>query len=285
MKINGVSENLPADQLPLLGLRVVECVTGPSAAIGRLLAELGADVIKVEPPEGAPDRYEGELVQGLGLDFLIGNVSKRSVTLDLTTDDGLEKFEALLKTTDILIQNFHEDKDLPGSLEAEVILERHPSLIILSASAFGVSSPCKEWQATDPVLQALSGELSISGAPGRDPLLPPGNLAYDNAMPQAVYAILVAYMDRLKTGQGDHLDFSILDGATQSLDPGYGIAGSAAQGIPLSKLPRGRPDAGFRYPILPCRDGFVRLCILAPRQWQGMFEWMGRPEEFSDPSL
>ena len=72
---------------------------------------------------------------------------------------------------------------------------------------------------------------------------------------------------------------------TQSLDPGYGTSGSATAGVPASQLPRGRPDASRQYPIVPCKDGFVRLCVLAPRQWRGLFEWMGSPDEFADPAF
>jgi crotonobetainyl-CoA:carnitine CoA-transferase CaiB-like acyl-CoA transferase len=135
------------------------------------------------------------------------------------------------------------------------------------------------------VFHALSGELSRSGIPEREPLLPPGELGMECAATQAATLALVAYWQRLRTGVGDHLDFSLLDGASQALDPGYGIAGSATAGVPASQLPRGRPEARFQYPILPCKDGFVRLCILAPRQWLGMFEWMGRPEQFADPEM
>jgi len=79
------------------------------------------------------------------------------------------------------------------------------------------------------------------------------------------------------------LDMSLLDGAAAALDPGYGSSGSATQGVPASKLPRGRPEARFQYPIIACADGYVRICMLAPRQWQAMFDWLGRPEEFADP--
>jgi len=80
-------------------------------------------------------------------------------------------------------------------------------------------------------------------------------------------------------------DLSLLDAVTQALDPGYGIAGSARAGALASKLPRDRPDVRHQYPILPCRDGYVRLCILAVRQWRGLFEYMGRPAEFADPTF
>jgi crotonobetainyl-CoA:carnitine CoA-transferase CaiB-like acyl-CoA transferase len=147
-------------------------------------------------------------------------------------------------------------------------------------SPFGAETALSAWQATSPVHHALSGDLSRSGIPGRAPLPPPG----DCAIVQAVYVTLVAYINRLKTGRGDRLDFALLDGTSHALDPGFGISGSATGGVSLAKMPRGRAEARHFYPIIPCADGFVRICVLAARQWQGMFAWLGRPDAFADPS-
>lgn len=277
---------MSAEQLdrPLEGVRVLDLMTGPMAAVGRLLSEWGADVVRVDPPGGAEDRRAGIRVGDVSLDFVAANLGKRAVVLDLADADDRARFEALLMTADVVMES-----NAPGStpdlaLDIDSIALRHPGLVILSATPFGRVTAYRDWQATGPVFHALTGELSRSGIPERPPLLPPGDLAHDCAVPQAVYAVLLALLDRARTGRGDHLDFSILEGAVQALDPGYGIAGSATAGVPASKLPRGRPDSRHMYPIIPCADGHVRLCVLAPRQWRGMFEWLGRPEEFADPS-
>jgi crotonobetainyl-CoA:carnitine CoA-transferase CaiB-like acyl-CoA transferase len=273
----GVTE-LARAAAPLAGVRVLDCMTGPMAAVGRQFAELGADVIRVEPRDGAADRREGTIVDGTSLDFVAANLGKRSAALDLGNADDRRRFEALAADADILIE--------PGSpeIQAESLRRQYPHLVILTITDFGLKSPLRSWRGSGPVFHALSGELSRSGIAGREPLLPPGDLAHACAATQAGFVALLAYLHRLSTGLGDRLDFSILDGATQALDPGYGIAGSATAGVPASKLPRGRAEARHQYPIIACKDGFVRLCILAPRQWRGMFEWMGRPEEFADPS-
>ena len=254
---------------PLAGVHVLDLVVGPMAAIGRQLAELGADVIRLEPEGGSVDRRHSPSAGGISLDFAAANLGKRTA--------GLDRFDELLAGADILIAG--------SECDVAAALARHPRLVAMKVSPFGDTGRFANWQATGPVYHALTGELSRSGIPGREPLLPPGDLAQACAAVQGAYVALLAYYNRLRTGAGDLLDFSVLDGAAQALDPGYGIAGSAAAGIPASKLPRGRAEARFMYPILPCKDGFVRLCILAPRQWQGMFEWMGRPEEFSDPAF
>jgi crotonobetainyl-CoA:carnitine CoA-transferase CaiB-like acyl-CoA transferase len=207
------------------------------------------------------------------------------VVLDLSNGEDLRGFEELLANADILIENTDPGSPEAARLDAAGLRLHHPALVILSVSAFGATGRYSGWQATDPVLHALSGELSRSGIPDRAPVLPPGKLGLDCAAAQGAYVLLLAYYNRLKTGQGDHLDFSLLDAVSQALDPGYGIAGSAAAGVPASELPRGRSEGRHLYPIFPCADGFVRICVLAARQWQGMFEWLGRPEEFSDPSF
>jgi crotonobetainyl-CoA:carnitine CoA-transferase CaiB-like acyl-CoA transferase len=271
--------------LPLTGVRVVDVTTGPLSAIGRYFVEWGADVVRVEPPGGAADRRSGRRVAGVSLDFAAANLGKRATALDLSSPDDRQRFTELVSSADILLES-----TLPGSREALALnvagLRRdRPELVVLSATPCGAGGPTASWQATTPVFHALSGELSRSGIPGREPLLPPGELPYDCAVPQAVFVVLVAYLERLRTGQGDHLDFSVLDATVEALDPGFGIAGSATAGVPASKLPRDRPEARHQYPIVACADGFVRLCVLAPRQWRGMFEWMGRPAEFADPSF
>ncbi|MFS2008844.1 CaiB/BaiF CoA transferase family protein [Azospirillum sp. CT11-132] len=271
--------------LPLDGMLVIDMVSGTLAAIGRRLADLGADVLRVEPPGGAADRRDGPLFDGVSLSFIAANAGKSAVTLDPADAVDRERFEALLDRADILIENTRPGSAEAAALDVAGIHRRKPALVILSASDFGQEGEYSRWQATAPVIHALSGELARSGKPGRAPLLPPSELPYECAASQAVFAILVAFLNRLKTGWGDHLDFALLDGASQALDPGFGVAGSATAGASASAQPRGRPDAGHQYPILPCADGYVRLCILSVRQWRGMFEWLGRPAELSDPAL
>lgn len=280
-------ENHGGDEscLPLDGLLVIDLVSGPLAAIGRHLAELGANVLRVEPPGGAADRRDGPSFGGVSLSFVAANRGKSAVALDLADPADRTRFEALLDRADILIEGTRPGSPDAAVLDVAGIHCRKPSLVILSVSDFGQEGEYRGWQATAPVIHALSGELARSGKPGRAPLLPPGELPYACAAAQAAFAILVAFLNRLKTGAGDRLDFALLDGAAQALDPGFGVAGSATAGASASAQPRGRPDAGHQYPILACADGYVRLCVLSVRQWRGMFDWLGRPAELSDPAL
>ncbi|MET0457479.1 MAG: CoA transferase, partial [Mycobacterium sp.] len=145
--------------------------------------------------------------------------------------------------------------------------------------------PYRDWRGGEAVHLAMASTLTRSGAPNREPLLPPGEFATESGAVQAAFAALVAHYRAVDTGVGDHVDCAFHDMAVQALDPGFGMAGTATMGRPLSELPPGRPDARMLYPIFACADGHVRLCMLAAKHWRGMFEWLGAPEEFADPSF
>lgn len=261
--------------LPLTGVRVVDRTRGALAASARLLGELGAEVIRVEAPGGGKDRRDGPMLAGVSLSFAAANLGKRAVAL---ADDD-PAFDALLAEAHILI----EDSAPGDGLDPAALAARHPALVILSVTGLGQIGPWAHWKTTDPVLHALTGGLSRSGLPGRPPLLPPGELTIETAAVQIAAIALSSFIQRLRDGRGDAVDVALLEAGMAALDPGFGVAGSAQSGVPLWKMSRGRVDERFRYPIIPCADGYVRLCVLAPRQWRGMFKWMGEPESFAGP--
>lgn len=258
---------------PLEGVRVVDLAEGRMAAIGRILADLGADVrIRRIPAPAAADDIDARLSRRLL------EIGKSAIDLDPSDPAAVARIVA---DADILVADGGPLSALPVDLAA---LQRvDAALTILSVTNFGIDSPFAHFEATDPVLHALSGELARSGIKGRAPLLPPGYLGTASAATQAVCALLIAFHCRLRTGKGEFIDFSVLDGACNALDPGFGVAGSAFQGRRPTDLPRHRPPRGTYYPIIRCRDGRVRMCVLAVRQWRSLFAWMGEPAEFADP--
>ena len=265
-----------ATQAPLAGMRVLEIAPPEAGAVTRFLAELGADVIARRQPG-----------RGDAVSALVGSTGKRLLRADPASAEGRARLAALAADADILIEtrlDSRADEVLAGELLA-AIRARNPRVVILSASPFGKNNSLAHWQMTSSVIDALSGVLARSGWPGREPLLPPGELALQCAYNQACWVALLAYFNALRSGHGDLIDLSLVEAAAQSLDPGFGIGGSATAGVPASQLPRGRPEARHMYPILPCKDGHVRICVLAPRQWQGMFAWMGKPEKYADPEF
>lgn len=269
---------------PLAGIRILDLSSGPMTAIGRLLADLGAHVTAVDLA-GVTRRDEvGPHVGSVALGTAINRLGVTAVAIDPATEEGLRQWDGLLGTADVLIEDTRPDSPAEGLLAVDELRSAHPGLIVLSLSDFGRDTEFRGWQATTPVLHALTSELSRSGVPGREPLVPPGEqLPYHVAAAQAGVALLGVLLDRLRTGAGDRIDFAILEGAMQALDPPFGTMGTASAGVPTAQQQRNVAAERLRYPIVPCADGFVRICLLAKRQWHGMFEWMGRPEEFADP--
>lgn len=251
----------PHNERPLAGIRVVDLVAGPLAPITRYLAELGAHVDRLARPALDP------------IEDLAANAGKIRHA-DAITEPGVR----------VLIAEAHVVVD-DGGLDPAPFLAENAALVWMSVSAFGSGNRYSDWQATDAVFHALSGELSRSGIRGQPPLLPPGELAFQCSATQGAYLLLAALYRALRSGDGEHLDFSALDGAVQALDPGFGISGSATMGRPARALNRDRPVKGIQYPILPCADGHVRICVLAARQWRGMFKWLGEPNAFAAPEF
>jgi len=270
----------------LASVRVLDVGGTESDGVGRLLADLGADVLKVEPPGGAPSRAAQPTVSGSSVPFTLNNANKRAAVLDPADAGDRERFTELVSGADILI-----DGGTPGGADAfgtstVELADRFDHLVALQVTDFGASGPHAAWQATDSVLYAMSTGLSRSGPTTGRPVLPPYGIASATAAVQAAWAALVAHYNRLRCGTGDYIDFSRLEGVLQSLDPPFGSEGQAAVGLKAShELWRGRPRNQQLYPTFACVDGFVRICVLSPRQWRGMRAWLGEPEEFSDPKF
>ncbi|WP_250399261.1 CaiB/BaiF CoA transferase family protein [Streptomyces cellostaticus] len=271
-----------AERGPLSGIRVVEMTEGLGEAAGRLLADLGADVILVEPPGGARARTAAPVHEGTSLHFATRNANKRSVTLDPANADERQRLLELVSGADIWLHACDHAALARWGLDPEAVEARSPALVTVALSPFGASGPYRGWRATDRVYLALSGALSRFGLPGRVPLPPPGRLATEAAAYQAAWTALLAYRNRLETGVGDRIDFSVHEAVIQVIDPGYGIGGSATGGRRAADLPRDRPDASALYPIFRCADGFVRICVLSPRQWRGLRAWLGEPDDLAD---
>ena len=269
---------------PLTSLRVMDVGGADSDAVSRLLGELGADVLKIEPPGGTADRVACPTVAGASVAFALHNAGKRSAILDAGSATDRDRFIKLAREADILIDGGDPGRTQAFGTSCAELADRFAHLVAMSVTDFGATGPYAHWQATDPVLCAMSTVLSRSGPTTGTPVLPPDGIASGAATVQAAWAALVAYHRRLRCGRGDYIDFSRFEAVVQALDPPFGSEGQAAAGVKAStQLWRGRPRNQQIYPTFGCRDGFVRICLLSPRQWRGMRAWLGEPEEFSDP--
>jgi len=271
------------DSLPLAGVRVLDLTADRGEMCGRLLADLGADVLLVEPPAGSASRRAEPAAAGISLQFTVHNANKRSLVLDWRQAAGRDRLLGLVRSAHILIESERPGTLTAAGLSVPELHQANPRLVVTSITAFGQTGPYRDWLGTDWVHLALSSVLSRSGLPGEPPLMPPGRLADETASVQAAWATLVAFWSALQTGAGDHVDVSVLEAALETLDAPYGPAGSATGGVRPTDLPPGRPDARHMYPIFACADGYVRICVLARRQWRSMFAWLGEPAEFADP--
>jgi crotonobetainyl-CoA:carnitine CoA-transferase CaiB-like acyl-CoA transferase len=204
----------------LEGLRVIDMATvlaGPGVA--RHLADFGADVIKVESPDGDGLRDLGwrDPRDGAGLWWKFVGRGKRSVVLDLKTDDGIEHMRRLVDTADVLVENFR-----PGTLERlglapDELLARNPGLVVLRVTGFGQDGPYAGRPGFATLAEAMSGFAAINGEPDGAPLLPPVALTDEIAAMAGAFAVMVALRHRDRTGEGQVIDVNLLESMLQCM--------------------------------------------------------------------
>jgi crotonobetainyl-CoA:carnitine CoA-transferase CaiB-like acyl-CoA transferase len=264
----------------LAGVRVLEhgtFITGPAASM--LLADLGADVIKVEQPAGDPFRaFRGGLYSP---HFQTYNRNKKSVTLDTRDKDGLARFEALVAGADVYIQNFRPGvAEKIGAGEAR-LRELNPRLIYCAISGFGPDGPAAGRPSYDTVAQAASGFLKLLVNPANPRVVGPA-LADAITGFYAAYGILGALYEREKrqSGTGRRVEVSMFEAMTHfNLDAFTHLFSEGEVMGPYS-----RPSVSQSY-VLPCADGkWIALHMSSPPKfWQGLAQAIEKPELFDDP--
>lgn len=267
----------------LASLRVLDLCDGNADSVTRLLADLGADVLKIEPPGGSPARGVLPALGGVSIPFALHNANKRAAVLDPDDEADRRRFLELAAEADIVVDSGHPGAAAGYGLTCEQLADRYGHLVTMSVTDFGARGPRTDWHATDPVLYAMSTALSRSGPTLGTPVLPPDGIASATAAVQAAWAVMVAYFNRLRCGVGDFIDFARFDAVVLALDAPFGTQGQAATARTKGERWRGRPKNQDLYPIFGCRDGYVRICVLSPRQWHGMRAWLGEPAQFRDP--
>jgi crotonobetainyl-CoA:carnitine CoA-transferase CaiB-like acyl-CoA transferase len=273
---------MPDQPLPLSGVRVIDLADELGPLCGRVLGDLGADVIRVEPPAGAASRALPPFApDGTSLWFAYRNGNKRGATADLTTDAGRARLLGLLADADVLIESGRPGDLAAVGLAPDALTRRFPRLVVCSITPFGQTGPYAGYAATDDVVVALSGWLATSGIPSKPPLLVPGSLASDAAAVHALFAVLAALVQRGRTERGQYLDVSALEAVTQLNT--WGIPNTSALINAGMAKPVVRSGDAALYPLIRTKDGRIRLVMLAARQWKAMWHWMGEPDAFADP--
>ena len=258
-------------------MRVVDLADEKGELCGRLLADLGADVIRIEPRGGAVSRTLPPFAprSEVSLYFAVRNAGKRGAVLDLETDASRARLHALLADADVLVESTQ-----PGTLErlglaAESLRVRHPRLIVTSITDFGQDGPYRQHQGTNMVVVAMGGMLHRAGIPEKPPVMIPGQLAYDVAGIAGAFGSLLAFFRRLQTGTGQHVDVSAMDATA-------GLSDWSLPNYSLSKQLGGRAGTGI-YTLYRCADGFIRMIVLVPKHWRALMEWVGHPTELAHP--
>jgi crotonobetainyl-CoA:carnitine CoA-transferase CaiB-like acyl-CoA transferase len=209
-----------AVRLPLAGLRVVDMADEKAELCGRVLADLGAEVIRVEPPGGAVSRTLPPFHTGTSLYFEVRNAGKTGVTLDLAEEEGRAGLLAMLEQADIWVETTRPGELGRVDLDPREVSARLPNLIVVSVTDFGQTGPYRDFVATDAVMEAMSWMLFRAGVPELPPVLPPGPFAYDMVGISAALAALTAYLDRSSTGRGQYIDVSVMEAVAQTTDWG-----------------------------------------------------------------
>ena len=246
-----------------------------------ILADLGADVIKVEAPKGGDEgRYGYPPVDGVPVFFLALNRNKRGITLDLRKDEGRALLRRLLPHFDVLVENFAGGTLARWGLAPEDLCREHPRLIVASLSGFGQTGPWRDRPSYDIITQAVSGFMSLTGFPGNPPTRGGGSLGdYVQGLFGAI-GVLGAIVARDRTGRGQTVDVSSQDAMFSMLDQWPSIF--AASG----RLPRqvgNRHLAAVPYDCYRATDGWLVIAVASNKLFRQLCAAIGRPELGDDP--
>jgi benzylsuccinate CoA-transferase BbsE subunit len=248
----------PASAAALTGIRVLDLTTNYAAYAGRLLADLGADVVRVEPPEGSPLRGVAPCQTGptgapLSFAHAFLDAGKRSVTLDLMTAAGRELLAELTASSDAMIET--PSAAAAGHIDFELVRQRNPGLVLVSISAFGRDGPYAGYQATDLTLLAAGGLLSLGGYVDSEPLAVQGEQAMLASGIYGAIAVLTALHERTQTGKGCWIDVSGQECVAFALEDA--VAEWSINGHVRRRLGDGAREAGTG--VYPCKDGYISM--------------------------
>jgi crotonobetainyl-CoA:carnitine CoA-transferase CaiB-like acyl-CoA transferase len=268
---------------PLKGCRVVELahiMAGP--VCGLMLADMGAEVVKVEKLAGDDTRRMlPPDVKGESAAFMMMNRNKRGIALDLKQGDGREALLRLLDRADVVIENYRKGTMEKLGLGYDTLKARNPGLIYCEISGFGRSGPYAERGGFDLIAQGMSGLMSITGeGPGRPPVKVGAPVTDITAGILAAMGVSAAYAHKLQTGEGQKVDTSLFEaGIVHSYwQSAIAFATGVSPGAMGSAHPLNAPYQAFR-----TADGWVNIGAANQKNWERLVEILGRPELGSDP--
>ena len=266
---------------PLDGIRVLDLsrvLAGPYATA--LMADLGAEIIKIEPPQGDDYRHIGPFRDGESALFTLNNRGKQSLALDLKDPGHLRIAQAIAARVDVVVENFRPGVAARLGLGADALRAENPGLIYCSVSGFGQQGPFCDLPAYDLVVQAMSGLMAGTGEEGGAPLKTGESMADLIAGLFASWSIMAALVQRGRTGQGATLDVAMYDALFSMLTTSHALhfyAGQVPQRVG-NRHPLSTPFGCFA-----TRDGQVVIAVLSSRQFAALAALIGAPGAADDP--
>ena len=268
----------------LEGLQILDLTDEKAVFCSKLLADLGAEVIKIERPGGDSSRWLGPFWKNSphperSLSFWYNNSSKLGITLNLEVKEGQEIFRQLVNKTDVIIETFPPEYAKKLKLDYQSLVEINQRLILASITGFGQTGPYRQYKSCDIVASATGGQMYICGAPDTPPLKPYGEQSYFVASLFAAIGILVALRERHQSGKGQHIDISLQEAVAATLGhvfTRYFYDGAVSQR-------QGYYDRDGSFCLLPCQDGYIFLTI--DREWDilvNLLDNEGMAEDLKD---
>jgi crotonobetainyl-CoA:carnitine CoA-transferase CaiB-like acyl-CoA transferase len=249
---------------------------------GLLLQRLGADVVKVEPPEGELYRRPTVRKGTEAVQFGLLNAGKRSLSIDLKNPDGRRLFIELAKTVDVVIQNYAPDT-FDRLVGADALLQANPRLILASGSGYGRTGPYSSLRAMDLTVQAMSGVMATTGFEDGPPVRTGPSIVDFMGGVHLAAATLAALFQRTVTGRGQHVEVALYDAILPSLTSNIGGYIDSDGNIPERTGNRHGGLGVSPYNAYQTADGWVAILCLHDRHWRALCEVMKRPELVSDP--
>jgi crotonobetainyl-CoA:carnitine CoA-transferase CaiB-like acyl-CoA transferase len=268
---------------PLAGMKVLELaqiMAGPTC--GMMLADMGADVIKIEKLPGGDDSrgYREPRVNGVSAPFMILNRNKRGMALNLKSAQGREILLRMVKDADVLTENYRRGTLEKLGLGYDVLSEVNPGLIYCAVSGYGRTGPWADKGGFDLIAQGFSGLMSVTGEPGRPPVKTGNSIADINAGILAANGILAAYAHKLKTGRGQVVDTSLMEAALQQTYWHAAIYFATGQ----SAGPTGSAHLlTAPYQAFRASDGWLNVGGANQANWERIADVLGHPEWKTDP--
>ena len=267
--------------MPLDGVRVLDLtrvLSGPFCTM--LLADLGADVIKVEAPEGDPIRAQGAMRDGLSWYFAAFNRNKRSVRLDLRQPQGRAVLARLIEQSDVLVDNFRPGVLARMGFDADRLRHLRPSLVTCSINGFGSTGPYRDRPAFDFIAQAMSGFMSVNGGPEDPPLRSGVPISDLVAGLYAALSVTASVLRAQKTGQGEQAEVSLTNGLISML--AYIASDYFATGTVPPRSGNDHPIAA-PYGLFATRDGQLALAPPGDEFFGRLMDALGEPGLKDDP--